>query len=157
MRNVTAVLIVAIFATGLASAQMKAPPQKPTGPLSVSTPTVPAAQSLESAQRIPRDEAIRLVKSGKAVYVDVRSRQSYATAHIPGAISIPRSEMLNRLREMPPGKMLITYCACKEAEHTSALAVLELNAHGIRNTAALLGGWNEWKAAGLPTSTGDRP
>jgi 3-mercaptopyruvate sulfurtransferase SseA len=29
--------------------------------------------------------------------------------------------------------------------------VLDLNALGIKNTAALLGGWNEWKAAGLPT------
>jgi len=29
--------------------------------------------------------------------------------------------------------------------------VLDLNAHGIKNTAALLGGWNAWLAAGLPT------
>jgi 3-mercaptopyruvate sulfurtransferase SseA len=29
--------------------------------------------------------------------------------------------------------------------------VLDLNAHGIRNTAALLGGWNGWTAAKLPT------
>jgi len=31
--------------------------------------------------------------------------------------------------------------------------VLDLNAHKIMNTAALLGGWNEWKAAGLPTQS----
>jgi 3-mercaptopyruvate sulfurtransferase SseA len=36
-------------------------------------------------------------------------------------------------------------------EHTSARAVLDLNAQGIKNTAALLGGWNEWMAAKLPT------
>jgi 3-mercaptopyruvate sulfurtransferase SseA len=29
--------------------------------------------------------------------------------------------------------------------------VLDLNAHGVKNTAALLGGWNAWKAANLPT------
>jgi 3-mercaptopyruvate sulfurtransferase SseA len=28
--------------------------------------------------------------------------------------------------------------------------VLDLNAHGVKNTAALLGGWNGWTAAGLP-------
>jgi 3-mercaptopyruvate sulfurtransferase SseA len=28
--------------------------------------------------------------------------------------------------------------------------VLDLNAHGIGNAAALLGGWNAWKDAGLP-------
>jgi len=31
--------------------------------------------------------------------------------------------------------------------------VLDLNAHQIKNAAALLGGWNEWKAAGLPTES----
>jgi 3-mercaptopyruvate sulfurtransferase SseA len=31
--------------------------------------------------------------------------------------------------------------------------VLDLNAHGVKNAAALKGGWNEWKAAGLPTDT----
>jgi len=31
--------------------------------------------------------------------------------------------------------------------------VLNLNAHKIMNTAALLGGWNDWKAAGLPTES----
>jgi len=30
--------------------------------------------------------------------------------------------------------------------------VLDLNAHGIKNTAALLGGWNAWKEAGLPVT-----
>jgi len=28
--------------------------------------------------------------------------------------------------------------------------VLELNAHGVKNTAALLGGWNGWTVANLP-------
>jgi 3-mercaptopyruvate sulfurtransferase SseA len=31
--------------------------------------------------------------------------------------------------------------------------VLDLNAHGIANTAALLGGWNGWKDAGLPVTS----
>jgi 3-mercaptopyruvate sulfurtransferase SseA len=29
--------------------------------------------------------------------------------------------------------------------------VLDLNAHGVKNTAALLGGWNGWRDAKLPT------
>ena len=29
--------------------------------------------------------------------------------------------------------------------------MLDLNAKNITNTAALLGGWHEWKNAGLPT------
>jgi 3-mercaptopyruvate sulfurtransferase SseA len=29
--------------------------------------------------------------------------------------------------------------------------VLDLNAQGIKNTAALLGGWHTWQSAHLPT------
>ena len=32
--------------------------------------------------------------------------------------------------------------------------MLDLNAHGIKNTAALLGGWNGWIQAKLPIVTG---
>jgi 3-mercaptopyruvate sulfurtransferase SseA len=28
-----------------------------------------------------------------------------------------------------------------------------MNAHGIKNAAALLGGWNAWKEAGLPVES----
>jgi 3-mercaptopyruvate sulfurtransferase SseA len=31
--------------------------------------------------------------------------------------------------------------------------VLDLNAQGVRNTAALLGGWAGWKETKLPTAT----
>jgi 3-mercaptopyruvate sulfurtransferase SseA len=31
--------------------------------------------------------------------------------------------------------------------------VLDLNEHGIKNTAALLGGWSGWQEAGLPTES----
>jgi 3-mercaptopyruvate sulfurtransferase SseA len=30
-----------------------------------------------------------------------------------------------------------------------------MNAHGIKNAAALLGGWNGWLAAALPTEKSD--
>jgi 3-mercaptopyruvate sulfurtransferase SseA len=32
--------------------------------------------------------------------------------------------------------------------------VLDLNAHGVMNAAALKGGLNEWKTKGLPMATG---
>jgi 3-mercaptopyruvate sulfurtransferase SseA len=35
--------------------------------------------------------------------------------------------------------------------------VLDLNNHGVKNTAALLGGWNEWTQNHLPTETGPPP
>lgn len=145
---------IAVAAT-TATAQMK-PPQKVMMPTTPSNSPLQITQTqvndvgLAAATRITRDEAAKLVKAGKAIYVDVRSKQTYDKGHIKGAYNAPNSQIIQRLRELPPRKMLITYCAC-EAEHTAAQAVIKLSAHGVKNSAALVGGWNEWTALGLPT------
>ena len=146
-----AILIaVVVAAAGTMHAQMKpVPAHAPLPPALQTAPDLP----IESARRISRDDALRLTAKGEAVFVDVRSLQSYTAAHIRGAISIPQSKLLERLSDLPPRKMLITYCACKE-EHTAALAVLFYNRHGIKNVAALRGGWKEWYGSGLPVESG---
>ena len=122
MRSITAVaLLGATFATGVASAQMKAKPAPPpavTGQIGTSNSNVQISTlqmggeaSLESARRIERDEAVKLVKQKKAVYVDVRSKDQYDLGHIKGAINIPLGEIVTGLKAVPPGKMIITYCA----------------------------------------------
>ncbi len=116
MRKVTAVLVATVLATA-ASAQMKVQPQQqpprpaPTqkGPVQITTGA--PQPSLESARRISRDEAIKLVKAGKALYVDVRSKDSYDMGHIKGAINIPFSQLSARINELPKGKMIVAYCA----------------------------------------------
>ncbi|HJW94287.1 MAG TPA: rhodanese-like domain-containing protein [Thermoanaerobaculia bacterium] len=134
----------------LVLAAIAASAQQPMAPI----PVQPG--NWETARRIPRDAAIRMVDQGKAVFVDIRSFETYSKGHIKGAISIPRSQLIHRLREVPPGKLIITYCACVR-EHTAALAVTDLVAHGVNNSAALTGGWNEWAAARLPVATGALP
>lgn len=115
MRILAAAAIAAIFVTGPASAQMKttpaAPPSSAQPPVQISQPVLQPQASLESARRIKREEAIKLVAQKKAVIVDVRSKDQYDAEHIKGAISIPLVELISRLREVPPGKMIITYCA----------------------------------------------
>jgi hypothetical protein len=112
---VTATVVVAFLATGLADAQMKSavpPGTKPSTPRVMTAVATPVPEApLESARRIPREEAIKLVKEKKAVYVDVRSKDQYDQAHIVGAISIPLGEIITRARELPPGKFIITYCS----------------------------------------------
>src|SRR4051794_13918353 len=70
---VAATAVVAFLATGLANAQMKSavpPGMQPASPTVQATP-IPAPQApLEAARRITREEAIKLVKAKKAVYVD---------------------------------------------------------------------------------------
>ncbi|HXG58676.1 MAG TPA: rhodanese-like domain-containing protein [Thermoanaerobaculia bacterium] len=112
MQKTTAVLIAATLLAAAASAQMKAPPGtvKVTQGGSGSLQQIPP-QPPEAAKRIEAGEALRLVKAGKAVFVDVRTRESYNAEHIQGALSIPFSEIIKRANELPPGKMIITYCA----------------------------------------------
>jgi len=109
MRKSAVVLAVAI--AGAAFGQLKTPAQNPvkitTGP-GIKTQAEPP---LESAKRIERDEAIKKVKEGKAIWVDVRGKDQYDLGHIKGAVNIPLSELLTRLRELPPRKEIITYCA----------------------------------------------
>jgi 3-mercaptopyruvate sulfurtransferase SseA len=111
---VAATAVVAFLATGLADAQMKSavpPGTKPSTQVTSGVPVAVPEAPLESARRITREEAIKLVKEKKAVYVDVRSKDTYDQAHIKGAISIPLADVINRVRDFPPKKFLITYCA----------------------------------------------
>ncbi|MEA2568190.1 MAG: Rhodanese-like domain [Acidobacteriota bacterium] len=117
MRRITAAAIAALFAC-IASAQMK-PTQTPQakGTIGTSnsnvqiTPASTAEASLESARRITREAAMKLVKAKKAVYVDVRPKDQYDQGHIKGAINIPESEIVMGIRQITPGKLIITYCA----------------------------------------------
>jgi Rhodanese-like domain len=121
MRPFLIAAAAAVLTAGIAAAQYKMPPppapgQNPGGVQIAPNPNVqmsfPSQQDdLASARRIPRDEAMKMVKEGKAIYIDVRGKDSYDMDHIPGAISIPLSEIITRLREIPPHKFLITYCA----------------------------------------------
>jgi 3-mercaptopyruvate sulfurtransferase SseA len=110
---IAATAVVGFLATGLANAQMKSAVPAPSGTpqASVATP-IPIPQApLESAKRISREEAIKMVKAKKAVYVDVRGKSFYDQGHIKGALNIPLGDLLTRIKEIPPKTFIITYCA----------------------------------------------
>lgn len=109
MRTIVTAVITVMIA-GAARGQFKAN-QTSTAGVQTATIATPATQALDEARRIPRDEAIKMVKEGKAVWIDVRPRTEYDTSHIKGAISIPLAELQSSFRKLPPHKFLITYCA----------------------------------------------
>ena len=113
MRNLIALAIILAIPISV-SAQKVMIPSQSSNPNLIITPTNQnSAQqaSIDKAKRIERDEAIKLVKAKKAVFVDVRSKDSYDAGHIKGAISIPESELISHLSQIPPKMMIITYCA----------------------------------------------
>lgn len=60
--------------------------------------------------RVNLEEARAAYDDGDALFLDVRSAASYANGHIPGAISIPVSEIEARLADLDPERWIITYC-----------------------------------------------
>ena len=126
MRILLAASVAMTLAAAIADAQYKTttPPPPPasqtqTSPIQITMPNsstvqVPVPQGdeeLAKARRISRAEAMKMVKAKKAVYVDVRSKETYDESHIPGAINIPLSQLPARFKDFPPKKFLITYCA----------------------------------------------
>ena len=109
MRTTLAAVAIGLLAS-TAGAQYKTDTSK-TAPQGKLQTTIPAVEPLESAKRITRTDAQKLVAAGKAVYVDVRAKSDYDLEHIKGAINIPLNELPKRWADLPIKKTLITYCA----------------------------------------------
>jgi rhodanese-related sulfurtransferase len=156
MRRVFAIVVVCLLSAVMASAQMKVQPAKPGAPQKKPL-AVPGTQVANPANfpRISQADAVKLFKSGQATFIDVRSNEQFSYGHIRGSLSIPRSQIVTRFNEVPPGKTVITYCACS-AEQSSGQAAASLIAHGVKNVFALKGGWADWKSGGNPTAVGPK-
>lgn len=90
----------------------------------------------------------RKVRRGEVTVLDVRPREEYQAAHIPGALSVPLPELARRLSELPRRREVVAYCRgpyCVLAVE----AVKLLRRKGF--AAARLGdGILDWAALGLP-------
>jgi 3-mercaptopyruvate sulfurtransferase SseA len=99
-----------------APAQAAPAPAAPAAPVMIPSANPPVDPN-EEARRITRDEAIAMVKSGKAVWVDVRAKDQFDLEHIKGAVNYPLGDLQGDLEKkvaegkLPKGKFLITYCA----------------------------------------------
>ncbi|WP_163510108.1 ArsR/SmtB family transcription factor [Fodinicola acaciae] len=82
------------------------------------------------------------------VVVDVRSPAAYAEWHIPGAISIPGSKIVDRIDELPKGRDIVAYCSGPYCV-ASPKAVRQLRDHG-RRARTLAGGATRWRRSGQP-------
>ena len=62
-------------------------------------------------ERIDVDRAFELYRQRQVTFVDVRSRDDFERGHIPGALSVPISELSRRIDEIPREHAVVTYCA----------------------------------------------
>ena len=55
-------------------------------------------------------DLMRRLKDPATLVIDVRPAEEYAAGHIPGALSVPLSELKVRIAELPPTAEIVAYC-----------------------------------------------
>jgi 3-mercaptopyruvate sulfurtransferase SseA len=66
--------------------------------------------SADEVPRISLEEARTAFDAEEAIFLDVRSPESYAQVHVTGAINIPLDQLEVRIGELDPNAWIITYC-----------------------------------------------
>jgi rhodanese-related sulfurtransferase len=106
------------------------------------------AQAIRNVARISIDELKALMDQGAVLVIDVRDPDSFAKGHIPGAVNVDYTQILQQADRFKNEKRtIVTYCACAR-EMTSARAAVDLAAKGVAGAKALVGGWDEWVQRG---------
>lgn len=61
-------------------------------------------------EAVDSGELLRRVKQGEVTVLDVRPSEEYRAGHIPGALSMPVSEIRARIKEIPKDRPVVAYC-----------------------------------------------
>jgi rhodanese-related sulfurtransferase len=109
------------------------------------------AQASPTVERISQAEFKQLTVAKAVAIVDVRGEVEFARGHIPGAISLPDTDLAARspaaetvISALRRSKVpVIVYCACP-AEITSLRVAKTLRDAGVPDARALTGGWMDW-------------
>ncbi|MCX4420941.1 rhodanese-like domain-containing protein [Streptomyces mirabilis] len=113
----------------------------------------------EGLDRVEAEEAYSAAQAGEALLVDIRySALRERDGLIPGALVVERNELEWRLD--PEGSHrapeatshdLRVVVVCNEG-YASSLAAVSLHQLGLHRATDLVGGFQAWKAAGLPVT-----
>ena len=99
------------------------------------------------------------VDNKSALILDARPSVFFEQGHVPGALNLARDDFARDYRRLSfalkaaTDKPTIVYCSGGEC-HDSRLVANALLTLGFSDVRIFTGGWEEWQAAGLPTSTG---
>lgn len=112
----------------------------------------------EAAAKVPfmaMDELLQriAVRANDFVILDVREKDAYAAAHVPGAKHVPRGQLELRVDEALPDPNVEVLTIC-EFGKISTLAAATLRELGFTRATALDGGMAAWRDRGHPVETG---
>jgi rhodanese-related sulfurtransferase len=104
---------------------------------------------------ITRDELQNEIAAGTVTVVETLGPTYYESAHLPGAINIPHTQV----RDLAPGLLpdkeatIVTYCSNTDCRN-SEVAANELVSLGYSNVRKYAEGKQDWTEAGLPIESG---
>lgn len=102
----------------------------------------------QTLEPVTVDELQQRLRDGSVVVIDVRPEEEYRAGHIPGALSMPVSQLEERWQELHPAGDIVAYCRgpyCVQSDEAVAL----LKRHGFK-AWRLETGLPDWRANGLP-------
>jgi rhodanese-related sulfurtransferase len=119
-------------------------------PVHAAKPSLPstAADTLPVA-RVTVPQAQLAIARGEAVLVDVRGSAQRSLGHARDDIGMPVDELTARLKDLPAAKRWVFYCSCPHEELALDAARIAMRADHAK-VAALVGGYEAWRAAGAP-------
>lgn len=105
----------------------------------------------EYIETVPAERVKKLLEGGeKITFVDLRPAGDFQKARLPGAISIPISELQKRHQEIPKSGRVILYCACPPGGVDESYSYLALRGKGYRNVSVLEDGFSGWAQRKFP-------
>jgi rhodanese-related sulfurtransferase/DNA-binding transcriptional ArsR family regulator len=102
----------------------------------------------DTLEPVPPEELRRRLDAGDVTLIDVRPEDEFAAGHIPGALSVPVTELADRLRELPKRTEIVAYCRgpyCVMA--VTAVELLRQRGYRARRLIESIPGW---RARGYP-------
>ncbi len=112
-------------------------------------------EARDELEPLGRDELLARADDGDLMVLDVRPREEYEEGHVPGARSVPLTELQAWMEDHPPGATIVAYC--RGPYCVLAPQALEL-LHAAGYTARRLeDGFPEWRRSGLPVAVGTTP
>jgi rhodanese-related sulfurtransferase len=103
-------------------------------------------------EAVDNDELVRRVRAGEVTLIDVRPREEYIAAHLPGALSVPLAALGTRAGKLPKRRDIVAYC--RGPYCVMALDAVDLLRRKGFRAHRLEHGVPEWRARGWSVETG---
>jgi len=104
---------------------------------------------------VDRQRLLERVRAGEVLVLDVRPAEEYRAGHIAGAVSVPLQELEQQLGTLPKDREIVAYCRGPDCVLApEAVRVLRARGYAAR---PLEDGVAEWRAHGLPVTSGEMP